>query len=711
MMTYHSTEAVFGKRSTMFRAIGAALGVLAAWLVTSADALSSRAMAQEEVMQLRVVAPQTPVHPGDRVGIAVVMEFVDGWHAWPNKPVPPAELGDDFAAIPTLLKFSGDVPAEWGVHLDFTQWPTPHAVSTAGLTGTPVQILSYSGRSVAFVPVTIGENAKTGDVTLKFEVSYQACNDSVCQQPTSTTAEVKLTVAAMGAAGAESKPVEPALFKDFDGSVFAKIAAGDGTRNTGSRVPESKTSESNGTDTANAVAGSTNATPATPSNAAIPPNLFGFPLPSPSSAVGVIVLFIVSVIGGVLLNLTPCVLPVIPIKVMTLTQHAGGSRSKALALGAWMALGVLAFWVAIGIPMAFFSSALDPSRIIFGTWWVTFIIGLVIVAMGLGIMGLFTINLPQSVYMVNPKADSAWGSFVFGLMTAVLGLPCFGFVAGGLLAGAATLPPLVIMVIFAGIGAGMAGPYLALSAYPKLVDRIPRTGPASELIKQVMGLLLLAAAAFFVGAGLKTLLSGKPYLKEAIVWWGVAFFVLVAGIWLTLRILQIAKKSWPKVVMPVIAVLAVWVSYAFADGLTTTAKQDYLAQKTVSSRDDALVPGTWMHWTAARWEKAKSSDKVILLDFTADWCINCKFLKRTVLDRDPVLTELKDVIKFEVDLSASDSPGWKFLSEFGRTAVPTLIVLKSGGVEPNIMNAYTPDNVMIALKSAKSDLASAKNVK
>jgi thiol:disulfide interchange protein len=110
--------------------------------------------------------------------------------------------------------------------------------------------------------------------------------------------------------------------------------------------------------------------------------------------------------------------------------------------------------------------------------------------MGIGIMGLFTIQLPAAVYAVNPKAETAWGSFLFGVMTAVLGLPCFGFVAGALLAGAATLPASTVMLVFASIGVGMAAPYLVLSAKPSLLRHLPRTGPASELVKQVMGLLL-----------------------------------------------------------------------------------------------------------------------------------------------------------------------------------------------------------------------------
>jgi len=111
-----------------------------------------------------------------------------------------------------------------------------------------------------------------------------------------------------------------------------------------------------------------------------------------------------------------------------------------------MAIGVVAFWAALGAPLALLvaygKGFVDPSAFIFGRWYITLGLGAVIALMGLGIMGLFAINLPQKAYMINPSADNAQGSFLFGVMTAVLGLPCFGFVVAPLLAGAATMPPM-----------------------------------------------------------------------------------------------------------------------------------------------------------------------------------------------------------------------------------------------------------------------------
>src|SRR5690606_12559047 len=267
---------------------------------------------------------------------------------------------------------------------------------------------------------------------------------------------------------------------------------------------------------------------------------------------GLVVIALLSALGGFVLNLTPCVLPVIPIKIMSIMQHAN-KPGKNLALGLWMAVGVVMFWVALGLPVAFIAGVTDPSRI-FGIRWFTVGIGVLIAVMGIGIMGMFTIQLPQSLYMVNPKADTAGGSFLLGVMTGVLGLPCFGFVAGALLAGAATLPAWMVIAIFGGIGVGMAAPYLVLAMKPALIERIPRTGPASELVKQVVALLLLAAAAYFVGSGLIGLVSERPWMGRMLHWWAVAIFAVAAGLWLMVRTFQISGKPAPRVVFTVLAV-------------------------------------------------------------------------------------------------------------------------------------------------------------
>jgi thiol:disulfide interchange protein DsbD len=372
-----------------------------------------------------------------------------------------------------------------------------------------------------------------------------------------------------------------------------------------------------------------------------------------------------------------------------------------------MAAGVIAFWVAIGLPVAVFRSVSDPSQI-FGIWWVTLGIGVVIALMGIGIMGLFTLQLPKAVYAVNPKADSAHGSFLFGVMTAVLGLPCFGFVAGALLAGSATLPAATIMLIFTSLGAGMAAPYFILAVKPSLIERIPRTGPASELVKQVMGLLLLGAAAYFIGSGLIGLVSRYPYLARQLHWWAAALFVAASAAWMIYRTFQITRRPVPRAVFLVIGSACGAGAIMFASSYTSSAREKWIEyEAAIAARGQGAIfaPGVWNRYTPAAFASARAEGYVVVLDFTAEWCINCKALKAAVLNPEPVRSELKsaDIVSFTVDLTDSRDPGWAFLRELGHTGIPVLAVYTPGRDTPWTSNAYTARQVLDALAQARAE--------
>jgi thiol:disulfide interchange protein DsbD len=628
-----------------------------------------------EVLSASAIAQHTTTAPGDQFAVAVVMTLDDGWHVWPNKPVVPKGLEKDLTPRPTTVKVAAGfvAPKGIGIHVDQAQWPEPREVESAGFTGSPVRVLSLVGRFAAYVPITVAADAAPGEVEIPLEVSYQACNDSTCNQPTTALTSVKFRIGKTVEAAADEKE-----FAGFKASVFAEILSG---------APQTAS---------NAPTGGVAAAPGPL------PSLFGYELPDPRGPVGIAVLLIVSILGGAVMNLTPCVLPVIPIKVMTLTQHAG-SPHRALRLGLWMALGIVAFWTAIGVPMAFISSALDPSRYIFGIWWVTLSIGVIIVAMGLGIMGMFNITLPQSVYMMNPKADTPWGSFVFGIMTAILGLPCFGFVAGGLLAAASTMPAISTMSVFFGIGAGMAVPFLVLAAKPELLKKMPRTGPASELVKQVMGLMLLAGAGYFIAVGLQTLAANKPYVADALQWWTPALFLSLGGLWLAARTFQITSSAGRRLVFGVIGLLLIVASVSLALSQTREKRENYLKLKAAETMGDAFVTGAWNDYTPAKFDKARAAGKIVVADFTANWCLICETLKQAVLDVDPVNAQIMkdDVVVFKVDLSSEGAPGWKFLNSIGRVGIPTLAIFTPGVEQPEIFNAYTSSTVMEALKRAR----------
>lgn len=591
--------------------------------------------------------------PGSDIVVAIILDHAEHWHTNLNDPIVPKEMGS-FRPVPTQLA----LPEAEGLEFGAVQWPESISVPVDFLfTGTPVMYQVYAEQAVLYVPVSVSAEAPAGQISFDLSLTYQACDDKICLPPETEKMSLSITID-------PNATVDPAAWADvfdaYDPDSVEAVNTNDASQDE-SEVPSRQ--------------------------------FLGFiTLPAPDSAAGIAVLAFFAAVGGFVLNLTPCVLPVIPIKVMTITQHAGEKRSKALMLSLWMAAGVIAFWIAIGIPMAFIARKLDPSMI-FGFWWLTALIGIIILVMGIGIMGLFQIKLPQQVYAVNPKADSPWGSLVFGIMTAILGLPCFGFVAGALLAGAATMPPMLVMTVFAFMGIGMALPYVVLAVFPALLKSVPRTGPASELVKQVMGLLMIAAAAYFLGTSVISYGSGNGWnfvwWGKTVHWWAIGIVGIATGLWLAIQTIRITKSIGKRAAFGIIGLFFAFSGSYVAYGQTMHQYHNF-----------------WQPYSRDFLQASLDNGQIVVLDFTAEWCLNCKALEATVLAKEPVKPELlsADVVPMVADLTSLSAPGWSFLNDdLGQTGIPFLAIFAPGQDQPVwVSNAYTSNQVLEGIDLARS---------
>ncbi len=622
--------------------------------------------------------------PGDHRVLAIVVDIADRFHINPNAD----QLSPDFAfLIPTTIEPrivsespppplappsahpsapSPPPPSDPALRFGPIQFPQPHDI-TVNYTGDPdpanQKILpAYEKRTVFYLPVVIPPTAAPGNVELALDLRYQACDDTICFPPKTIRITTTLSVLAADAPSTSpsSTPADSDLFADFDATVFATLVDLEtgNTSNAGKLVSQ-------------------------------PPvhfDLFGLAFDIDADrTLGFVALLFVAALGGFLLNFTPCVLPVIPIKIMSLSR-AAGSRGRCLALGLAMTAGIVGFWLAIGAAIAWISgfSAINE---LFRRSGFTIGVGLVIAVMAIGMCGLFAIRLPQFVYRFSPKQESALGSFLFGIMTAILSTPCTAPFMGAAAAWAITQNPSTTLITFATIGAGMALPYLVLAAFPQLVDRMPRTGPASELIKQVMGLLMLGAAAYFLGVGISALFVDALHpTPNPFYWYVVGLCIIAAGGWLFLRTLTIAKTRGQRGAWGAVGLVIIMTGVSLATSMTRKP------------------PVEWVIYSESALQQAFDDDRIVVLDFTADWCLNCKTLEHTVLYSDMVLDQLNeaDVVPMKIDItSTKNQAGYQKLAEVGRVAIPLLIVYAPDGRVLLESDFYTADQVTTAIEAAR----------
>jgi len=297
----------------------------------------------------------------------------------------------------------------------------------------------------------------------------------------------------------------------------------------------------------------------------------------------------------------------------------------------------------------------------------------ILVIMALGMFGLFDVVLPDSIYNLTPSHESLVGNFLFGMLAAVLSTPCTAPMFAGLLAWALAAPATLGFLVVITIGIGMALPYLLLSAFPELAKRVPRTGPWSLVLKQMMGFFLLAVAVYFAGG---RILSREDFF------WSVFAVIAASMIFLVVRTIQLTPRWRP-----------VLISIVVASGSTALALLLTLR----------LLGGlVWQPFTAETLAAARSSDKPVLVEFTANWCSNCIAIEVSVYHDPRTAREINrtGTVLLRADLTQSDAPGWQTLNKLNPGGgVPLTVLYAPGSDKPAVTlnSLYTTQNLLDAL--------------
>ncbi|MGA9262779.1 MAG: cytochrome c biogenesis protein CcdA [Desulfobacterales bacterium] len=598
--------------------------------------LLSPAASQEDasdVVSVRTAWSVDRARPGDSLACAVVLDIAAGYHINADsgqiKPIV------DFKPYPTRVTITA---VSKGITIEPPLYPQAHPVKVE-FARDP--LMAFDGRTIVYVPMTLEKKDLPEKVQVNVTISYQACDNQVCLFPRQVVTTADLPV---GLSGEAPQAVNQDLFVGY------RLAAATGAGNS------------------------------------VGFSLFGWNFAiNTATGFGFFLLLFTAALGGMLLNLTPCVLPLIPIKIISLS-NAVQNQARCIALGLAMFLGVLFFWLILGAAIALVSGFTATNQL-FQYPLFTIAVGFIIAVMAIGMCGLFSIRLPSFVYRLSPKQETLGGSFGLGILTAVLSTPCTAPFMGAAAAWAAAQHPFTTLTVFAAIGIGMALPYLLLSAFPDQICKIPRTGPASVLVKQVMGLFMLAAAAYFIGTGVSALLMTPPSPPGKGYWWAVMGFIALGGLWLAYRTIRIASKNFQRLLF--VSLGAILVAGSLYGGMRLTDRG----------------PIDWIYYTPQRFQQAIDQRKIVVMVFSAEWCLNCKALEQSVLNSAPVVEQLtrEDVAPIKVDITGNNPQGKTKLQEIGHLTIPLLVVYSPAGREVFRSDFYTVAQILAAVEKARAE--------
>jgi thiol:disulfide interchange protein DsbD len=395
-------------------------------------------------------------------------------------------------------------------------------------------------------------------------------------------------------------------------------------------------------------------------------------------------------LGGLILNLMPCVLPVLSLKVFSLIKHAGDEAGGAWKQGVAFTAGVLvSFWILAGLLIAL-ESAGNHLGWGFQMQSPGFVLALVFLffLLGLNLFGVF--ELGTSLVGLDAKATSHLGglpsSFANGALATLAATPCTAPFMGSAVGFAAQQPAAISLLVFTALALGMAAPYLALTTFPGALRLVPKPGAWMETLKQFMGFLLMGTVIFLVYVfGALTGPDSVPMLLGALLLAAVAA-------WIFGRASSPLREPVTRIAWTLIA-LALLVA-AIGEGIKLTHDTPPAANASASDG--------WQPWSPAAVQQALAQGRPVFVDFTAAWCLSCKVNEQVALDVDSTrkLFSDKHVALFRGDWTHSDPQISETLRQFNRNGVPLYLVYSPRNpATPQVLpEVLTPGVVQDALQ-------------
>ena len=581
------------------------------------------------------VEPATAV-PGQVVEVTIVMDLAEGWHVYKGRVL---DDGEEIGK-PTLI-----------VVTDSTGHYTSRAVTSAEeheaepiIDEIPPDVY-YTGEVVWTLKIKVPDEYEGDTYSLEGLLGYQNCTETSCNRPSGVSFSVELPVGEE--AESESSPLtfgEPVDYTEVSDAAqqradkdWPMLELPVGYEDTVAEIPWYEIDA-----------------------ATLLPQL-GFAL-----------------LGGLILNLMPCVLPVIGLKIFAFAKQGGEKRSKVFMLNLWYSIGILAVFMILATLAAFLSYGWG--ELYTKTPFKVGMAGLVF-AMALAFLGVWEIPIPG--FMGSSKANELQqkegieGAFLKGVFTTLLATPCSGPFLGPVFAYSLTQSALTSYLIFGCIGLGMASPYLIIGAFPHLVRFLPKPGAWMETFKQLLAFLLLGTVVYLLST-----ISEEYFIPT---------MTLLVGLWFA---------CWIVGRTPITADLNNKVA-AWATALAVAIAVGYIGFTQFGPSPYELE---WQPFTAAKLSDEEIKDKTVLLDFTADWCLTCKTNSRLAINTRNVkhVVEQNGIVPLLADWTDESDEIKQVLARYGSQSIPLLVVLPAGEHDQPIVlrDLISEGQVLSALQEA-----------
>ncbi|MEL7061689.1 MAG: thioredoxin family protein [Acidobacteriota bacterium] len=519
-----------------------------------------------------------------------------------------------------------------GVEVVEVEYP-PHAMVKFPYAERPIAV--YEGEVRILAQLRLPPDAVFGELPIAATLGYQACDDSQCLPPNEIETTLALPIGATGIATHAELFLDPIVPEDVEAAVATTGAA-----------------------------------------------------PGASTSLPLILLF--GVLGGLILNAMPCVLPVLSLKVFSLVQSAAHGRRHVVAGGLATAAGILvSFWA---LALAAVAAASAGAAVGWGIQFqqpgfVTFL-AVIVLLFSLNMWGLFEIPLPGSLARLGgTRREGLGGHFLSGLFATLMATPCSAPFLGTAVGFALAQTAATVFLVFTAIGIGLALPYLALAAFPAAARLLPKPGGWMVAFRQVLGFCLAAAAVwlFYVLAG-QIASARLAFIQLALL--ALALFVW----WFGAAAHRLGQRR--------VALGGALAAAILAVGLATAAPID--------ARDGSLASRLhdWIPFDEAEALRLAEEGRPVFIDFTADWCLTCKATERAVIETDVVASAFAehDVVAMKGDWTNRDDAITDYLARHGRSAVPFYVLYRPGSSDPHVFGELlTRDGLISAVRAARGE--------